>query len=143
MSALVPLVNAEVYAVAAAGRGSTLLTTVVVVLALAAGQTAGKVVIFDAARVGGSRFARRQAARAAGSDRRGRWTARITTALRSRRTGLPLVLCAAVVGLPPLAAVSAAAGISGQRRGEFALACLVGRTVRFAALALPAVRLLG
>jgi membrane protein YqaA with SNARE-associated domain len=137
LSALVPVVNAEVYAVAAAARDTGPVTTLVVVLALAAGQTAGKVVIFEAARLGGSRFARRRAARAA-TDRRGRWSARIVGALRSRRTGLPLVLCSAAVGLPPLAAVSAAAGVSGQRRWEFAVTCLVGRSIRFAALALPA-----
>jgi membrane protein YqaA with SNARE-associated domain len=138
MSALVPVVNAEVYAVAAAARDTGPVTTLVVVLALAAGQTAGKVVIFEAARLGGSRFARRRAARAAATDRRCRWSARIVGALRSRRTGLPLVLCSAAAGLPPLAAVSAAAGVSGQRRWEFAVTCLVGRSIRFAALALPA-----
>lgn len=142
MSALVPVVNAEVFAVAAAARSASPGATVLVLLALAVGQTAGKVVIFEAARMGGSRFARRQAARAARSDRTGRWRARIVAALRSRRTGLPLVLCSAAVGLPPLAAVSAAAGVSGQRRWEFAAVCLVGRVARFAALALPAGSLL-
>lgn len=143
MSALVPVVNAEVYAVAAAGHATGGLGTVAVVLALALGQTAGKLVIFEAARVGQSRFARRRAAKAASSDRTGRWTGRITRALGARRTGLPLVLGSAAVGLPPLAAVSVAAGMSRLRRWEFALACLTGRIVRFGALALPAGWLLG
>ena len=138
MSALVPIVNAEVYAVAAARHSSGLLGTAVVVVALALGQTAGKLVIFEAARLGGSRFARRRTERAARSDRTGRWTDRITRALRARRTGLPLVLGSAALGLPPLAAVSAAAGVSGQNRWEFGLVCLVGRILRFGALALPA-----
>ena len=137
MSALVPIVNAEVYAVVAAGRTATPVA-LLVVLALACGQTAGKLVLFEAARLGQGRFVRRQADRAARSDERGRWAPRIGRALRSRRTGLPLVLASAVVGLPPLAAVSLAAGAAGQRRWEFALVCLAGRTARFAALALPA-----
>ena len=43
-----------------------------------------------------------------------------------------------VLGLPPLAAVSLAAGASGHRRWEFAALCLLGRTARFGVLALPA-----
>ncbi len=72
------------------------------------------------------------------SKRSGRWTSRIVRALGSRRTGDPLVLASAVLGVPPLAAVSLAAGAAGQRRWEFGLLCLLGRTVRFGALALPA-----
>ena len=56
---------------------------------------------------------------------------------------LPLVLASACVGLPPLAAVSLAAGASGQRRRDFGVACLCGRTARFALLALPAAWALG
>ena len=48
-----------------------------------------------------------------------------------------MVLASASVGLPPLAVVSLAAGAAGQRRWEFAGACLVGRVIRFAALVLP------
>lgn len=128
-SALLPFVNAEVYAVAASGRASVLVA-VLVVLALAVGQTAGKLLLFEAARRGSRRW---QAKRGSG-----RWTSRITHALASRRTGDPLVLASAVLGVPPLAAVSLAAGASGQRRWEFGLLCLVGRSVRFGALALPA-----
>ena len=130
-SALVPLVNAEVYAVATAGRTHPVVA-VAVVVALACGQTAGKLALFEAARRGSGRLLRRRKAPS------GRWAGRITRALGSRRTGNPLVLASAVLGLPPLAAVSLAAGASGQRRWEFGLICLVGRTVRFGALALPA-----
>jgi membrane protein YqaA with SNARE-associated domain len=137
MSALVPVVNAEVYAVVAAGRTATPVA-LLVVLALACGQTAGKLVLFEAARLGQGRFVRRQRERAARSDKKSRWAPRIAQALRSRRTGTPLVLASAVLGLPPLAAVSLAAGAAGQRRWEFAFVCLVGRTARFAALAMPA-----
>jgi membrane protein YqaA with SNARE-associated domain len=132
-SALVPVVNAEVYAVAA-GRSGVLLA-VAVVLALAAGQTAGKLVLFEAARRGSSRFAGKRATP--------RWAANVRERLASRRTAVPLVLTAASLGLPPLAAVSLAAGASGARRWEFGALCLAGRTARFAVLALPAAWALG
>jgi len=141
MSALVPVVNAEVYAVVAAGRTATPVA-LLVVLALAVGQTAGKLVLFEAARLGRGRFVRRHAEQGARSEREALWTPRIAEALRSRRTGHTLVLSAAVLGLPPLAAVSLAAGAAGQRRWEFAAVCLAGRTARFVALALPATYLL-
>ena len=70
--------------------------------------------------------------------RAARWAARIERRSLARSTGLPLVLASACLGLPPLAAVSLAAGASGQRRWDFGAACLGGRTVRFALLALPA-----
>ena len=136
-SALLPLLNAEVYAVGAAGRTGPAVA-VAVVVSLALGQTAGKLLLFEAARRGNSRLGRWFGARAGRDGRGGRWSARITEALGSRRTGHPLVLASAALGLPPLAAVSLAAGASGQRRWEFGLLCLVGRTARFAALALPA-----
>jgi len=138
-SAIVPLLNAEVYALASAGRADPNLAMLVVV-ALALGQTAGKLVLFEAARRGSNRFTRRHAIRSA---RASRWADRVTRALRSRRTGHPLVLASAVIGLPPLAAVSLAAGASGQRHWEFAVVCMVGRTARFAALVLPAAWALG
>jgi len=134
-SALVPLLNAEVYAVATAGTHPAL--ALAVVLALACGQTVGKLALFEAARRGSGRLRRGRTAPP------GRWSARISGALASRRTGVPLVLASAVLGLPPLAAVSLAAGASGQRRWEFGLVCLVGRTARFAVLALPAAWALG
>lgn len=143
VSALVPIVNAEAYAVISAGRTHPALAPAVVV-ALAAGQTVGKLVLFEAARQGSGPLARRFAHRSArgSSERRegsaARWTGRIHACLRSRRTGLPMVLASAAVGVPPLAAVSLAAGASGQRRWEFGACCLVGRVARFALLVLPA-----
>jgi membrane protein YqaA with SNARE-associated domain len=142
-SALLPVVSAEVYAVGEAGRSQPALA-VTLVVCLAAGQTLGKLLLFETARRGGGPLgrwvARRETER--GARRSGRWRHRITEALRSRRTGIPLVLLSAGLGLPPLAAVSLAAGASGQRRWEFGALCLLGRTVRFAVLALPAVYLL-
>ena len=134
-SALVPVVNAEAYALVLAGRTHPGLA-VVVVLALAAGQTVGKLLLFEAARRGSGRLA---AARDHREGRAARWADRIRDSLRSRRTGLPMVLASAALGVPPLAAVSLAAGAAGQRRWEFGVLCLVGRTARFALLVLPAV----
>ena len=136
VSALVPVVNAEAYALVLAGRTQPTLA-VLVVLALAAGQTVGKLVLFEAARRGSGRLERRFATRCEG--RAARWADRIRDSLRSRRTGLPMVLASAALGVPPLAAVSLAAGAAGQRRWEFGMLCLVGRIARFALLVLPAV----
>ncbi|MFF5052860.1 VTT domain-containing protein [Micromonospora sp. NPDC000663] len=137
-SALVPVINAEAYAVVAGHRGDHAL---VAVLALSLGQTAGKLILFESARRGSGRLARklgkqsrpgRTAARAA------RWTGPIRRWLSHRRTALPTVLVSAAVGVPPLALVSFAAGTAGLRHWEFAVACLLGRVIRFAALVLPA-----
>ena len=136
VSALVPVVNAEAYALVLAGRTQPTLA-VLVVLARAAGQTVGKLVLFEAAKRGSGRLERRFANRREG--RAARWADRIRDSLRSRRTGLPMVLASAALGVPPLAAVSLAAGAAGQRRWEFGALCLVGRIARFALLVLPAV----
>ncbi|WP_243057166.1 hypothetical protein [Nocardioides sp. SR21] len=121
-SALLPLVNAEAYGLLAATRTHTVVA-VLVVLALAAGQTAGKLVLFESARRGGGRWAAKLS--------ESRWAGRVT--------GPPVVLASAAVGLPPLAIVSLAAGAAHQRRWLFAVLCLVGRTARFAVLVLPVV----
>lgn len=119
-SALVPLVNAEAYALVAATRSHAWLA-ILVVLALAVGQTAGKLVLFESARRGASRWA----STLSGS----RWAGRVA--------GPPVVLASAVVGLPPLAVTSLASGAAGQCRWLFAALVLVGRTARFAVLVLP------
>ena len=133
-SALVPVVNAEAFAVLRGARTAP-RAAALVVLALAAGQTAGKLVLFEAARRGAGRLAARFAHR---PERTGRGAARVDRALARRRTGLPLVLSAACLGVPPLAVVSLAAGASRQPRWQFVASCLVGRTVRFAVLVVPA-----
>ncbi|RLP86775.1 VTT domain-containing protein [Micromonospora sp. CV4] len=137
-SALVPVVNAEAYAVVAGHRGGHAL---VAVLALALGQTAGKLLLFEAARRGTGRLARKLARRTRSgraAARAARWAGRIRRWLSRRRTALPTVLVAAAVGVPPLAVVSLAAGTAGLRHWEFAVSCLLGRVIRFALLALPA-----
>jgi membrane protein YqaA with SNARE-associated domain len=133
-SAIVPLLNAEGYAVVASARGGWLAAAGIAV-ALGAGQTAGKLLLFETARRGSARLSALMR-----RDRHGpgRWSARVQRLLGERRTGIPLVLLSSTVGLPPLAAVALAAGASSQRRMEFGVACLAGRLVRFGALAIPA-----
>lgn len=143
-SALLPLVNAEAYAVITTA-GATAVSVAAVVVALSVGQTIGKVVLFETARRGRrwlpqhrpprSDRARRRAARTA------RWAERAAGWLRSDRTGAPVVLAAATVGVPPLAIVSVAAGAAGQRRRVFVPLCLLGRLTRFTILVLPALAL--
>ncbi|SHN39022.1 VTT domain-containing protein [Cryptosporangium aurantiacum] len=136
-SALVPVVNAEAYAVLAAHHTGH---TVVLIVELAFGQTAGKLLLFEAARRGTGRLNQRLARRARSGRARARaarWTEPLRRWLSGRRTGLPTVFVSAAVGVPPLALVSLAAGPAGLRRWEFATACFVGRVIRFAALVLP------
>jgi membrane protein YqaA with SNARE-associated domain len=134
VSALLPIVSAEAYALLAAARTHR-VEAVAVVVALAVGQTIGKLVLFQAARRGSGRLHARLCRR--GEGRGARWHDRVCGLMTRRRTGLPTVLASATVGLPPLALVSLVAGASAQRRWEFGTVCLLGRAARFAALALP------
>lgn len=143
-SALLPLVNAEAYAVIAAA-GATTGTMAVVVIALSVGQTIGKMVLFETARRGKRWLPRRRPPRSDRAQRRAAratlWTERVAGWLRSDRTGAPVVLAAAAVGIPPLAIVSVVAGAAGQRRRVFVPLCLVGRLARFTVLVLPVLAL--
>ena len=135
-SALVPVVNAEAYAVLAGHRSGH---GVVVVVVLAFGQTTGKLLLFETARRGTGRW-NRKLARGSRSGRApartSRWAEPTRRWLSSRRTGLPTVFVSATVGIPPLALVSLAAGTADLRHWEFATACFAGRSIRFAALVL-------
>lgn len=133
-SAIVPVLNAETYAVIASTRGD-LIAAACIVLALGVGQTGGKLLLFEAARRGSSQLS---ALMRRDGHRQGRWSAWAHRLLGERRTGVPLVLLSSTIGLPPLAVVALAAGGSPLRRIEFGAACLVGRSARFAALAIPA-----
>ena len=78
-SALVPLLNAEVYAVATAGTHPAL--ALAVVLALACGQTVGKLALFEAARRGSGRLRRGRTAPP------GRWSAPTSSTSSTVRSG--------------------------------------------------------
>ncbi|MCM0622804.1 hypothetical protein [Nocardioides bruguierae] len=131
-SALLPVVNAEAYALVFTANQPWMLAPVIVALAI--GQTAGKLLLFEGARRGSARLGAGSKVAALAESR---WASRIRGALVRRRTAMPLMLASASLGLPPLALVSVAAGASGQRRRTFAGLCLVGRIARFAAIAVP------
>jgi membrane protein YqaA with SNARE-associated domain len=140
LSAIVPLANAESYVVVSGissiGRAAP------VVAGVALGQTLGKVLLFLGVRRGKQfPFVRREKARfrrGTAGPRRRRLSEAIATLLRlvgEKRWGLPIVLLAAVAGVPPLYAVALLAGATRMRLGWFAAAVLVGRTARFVLVA--------
>lgn len=140
VSALVPFVNAESYVVVS--EISSIGHAVPVVAGVALGQTLGKVLLFLGVRRGKQfPFVRRERARlrnrSVGPGRR--WFRRVVaTLLRlvgEKRWGVPVVLLAAVAGIPPLYAVALLAGATRMRLGWFTAAVLVGRTARFVLVA--------
>lgn len=136
-SALLPILNAEAYALVAVAARPRFV--VPVVAALAVGQTVGKLVLFEAGRRGSTYVRERRSTKPRRARRTDRWSARVNAALARPRTAVPVVLAAASVGLPPLAIVSVAAGAAGQQRSIFGATCLVGRLVRFGVIAVPVV----
>lgn len=134
-SAIVPILNAEAYTVAAVLASPWML--IPIVIALAVGQTAGKLILYE----GGRRSSERFHQKSSEASRR-RWASRTATALQERRTAVPVVLAAASIGLPPLALVSVAAGAAHQPRRIFGITCLVGRLIRFTVIAVPAAQLM-
>jgi len=128
VSALVPVINAEIYLLAAGALVSPLELPLVAILA-AAGQMTGKLVFFAAARGWG------RVAGEATRRRLDRWRDRLA---RWRGAEPALVFVSASVGLPPLAVVSGVAGLMGMRARTFLLLGFAGRFVRFAVvLAIP------
>jgi membrane protein YqaA with SNARE-associated domain len=132
-SALFPLVNAEAVAAGASRVHRDLLP--VVVVALAAGQTLGKLTLFELAGRGSARLARRPHRRPNRVRPMSRFASRQATALRSASSRLPVVAVSALTGFPPLAAVALAAGTTSTKRSGFAAACFTGRTLRFGLIA--------
>jgi hypothetical protein len=147
LSALVPLVNAELYLLAVVATASPVVG-VSAVVGLAVGQVAGKACLFLAARRG----------RAAGERWRGRRTPRpprLEPAAWRRKLsqwtlgglglldrGLPaagVLFTSAAVGLPPLAVTTVAAGARQTPTSLFVACALSGRLVRFGVLAAPLV----
>lgn len=172
VGSVLPLVNAEAYQ-AATAPGLDAASLGAAVVALAVGHTTGKSLMFLASRrglrfVSGRRLT---AARVrstgpaspapvstglaspgpATPHRAGRrlraWVTRACAAqlrfLGRPRLGPVVVLSSAAVGIPPLLAVTTAAGASTIRLPTFFLACLTGRTARFAAIAAGATAVLG
>lgn len=137
-SAFQPFLPAEAYLV-----GVTVTTgaaPVLVGLAAAVGQTAGKVVVFLASRglVQWS-FVRRLIDRPRSTKPPSAFRRRMTAfiALLDRpRWSAAMLLLSAVVGIPPLIATSIYAARTPMRLPVFAALTLLGRSVRFVVLAL-------
>ncbi|MDR1118257.1 MAG: hypothetical protein LBL01_03035 [Bifidobacteriaceae bacterium] len=156
VSALFPLVNAEAAALAAAW-GFDVPFALAAVAGIAAGQTAGKIVVYESARAGrewGRRWRRRRAGRrgersapsgpvARAVRRMGAWLRRLgrrlLDAMGPRWRTDAVLLASATVGFPPLFATSVAAGMLRTSRIDFAVCVAAGRLARFAAIAWPVV----
>jgi membrane protein YqaA with SNARE-associated domain len=138
-SALIPLVNAET-AAGAAGVKMSLWLAVAVSIALAVGQTVGKIFLFEAARKGAKVRARRRELEKEHAPKKPMpaWQQRLVKRLDGRWEANSVVLLSAGAGVPPLAVVSIAAGACQSRRLDFAVCCLLGRSVRFLAFTIPA-----
>ena len=140
VSAVVPVVNAEAYVVGS--QVSAIAGAVPIAVGVGIGQTFGKLILFLSVRQGKNlpfvRHRRAEAARGPVGPFRAKVRAAIARLLElvgQKRWGLPIVLLAAVVGLPPLYAVALLAGATTMRTLWFALVVLVGRVTRFVLLA--------
>jgi membrane protein YqaA with SNARE-associated domain len=123
-SALVPVVNAEALVLVAAAAVPHELVAVVATMG-AAGQMAGKVVLYRGGRGVGVRA----------SARSGR-AAETAARLRDRPGALTLLyFLSAVLGLPPFYLMSLVAGIASLQFGVFLVLGFLGRFIRFYALA--------
>ena len=141
VSAVVPVVNAEAYVVGS--QMTAVAGAVPIAVGIGIGQMVGKLILFLSVRQGKElsfiRHRRAQARNAPVSQTRVRLRAAVARLLElvgQKRWGLPIVLLAAVLGLPPLYAVALLAGATTMRVLWFASAVLVGRVIRFVLLAL-------
>ncbi|QGF24479.1 hypothetical protein [Raineyella fluvialis] len=144
VGAVVPVANAEAYALAAGALQPA--GSVAAIIGLTLGQGIGKMLMFWGMRRGKDlpffhpRPVRpRSGAREAELGLLRRWWSRtIRVSLRlvgDTRAGLPLVFVAAIVGFPPLYPVVLVAGASPIPAWSFGLVMSLGRGIRFALLA--------
>jgi membrane protein YqaA with SNARE-associated domain len=140
VSAVVPVANAEAYIVAS--QMTAVAGAVPIAVGVGIGQMVGKLLLFVGVRRGRQfEFFRRR--RHEGSPRPVGPTgarvrvllARLLDLVGRKRWGLPIVLLAAVVGVPPLYAVALLAGATRMPVLGFALTVLVGRVTRFVLVA--------
>jgi membrane protein YqaA with SNARE-associated domain len=128
VSALVPIVNAELLVVgssAVAGKGWTQALTVAVVVAV--GQMVGKVTLYLMGR-GASKIPSERQRKAID-----RWGHRFS---QSPRMVMLLVFASAASGFPPFYAISVLAGTFRVNLAAFFVVGLAGRILRFGILAL-------
>ncbi|MET8118036.1 hypothetical protein [Micromonospora sp. NPDC005189] len=147
LSAFLPFTPAEPYLIAAGA--TTGAPAVALGVAAAAGQTAGKVLIFLGARGAirstwlQRRLTRRPPAAPQPPGRLGTMLARSKAAgtrlvevMERPRQATGVLLVSAVTGFPPLLAASVYLGRTPMRPAAFAATCLLGRTIRFVVIAL-------
>lgn len=137
-SAVFPLVNAEAAVLVGAATSPPALA-VAIAVAVAVGQTVGKVAIYEAVRAGRSQAETRQRRSDRPPGRVARWSNRLVSTLEGRWRCVSVLLLSASVGVPPLLATAAAAGVARMRRLDFVVCCLTGRTARFVVVAAPVV----
>jgi membrane protein YqaA with SNARE-associated domain len=140
VSAVMPVVNAEAYVIGS--QVSAVAGPVPIAVGVGIGQVFGKLLLFLGVRRGKEfRFIQRRRerarARAVGPTRAKvrAFLAKLLDLVGQERWGLPIVLLAAIVGIPPLYAVALLAGATTMRALSFALTVLVGRVTRFVLLA--------
>ena len=136
VSAVVPVVNAEAYVIAS--QVSAVAGPIPIAIGIAIGQTVGKLLLFFGVREGKElsfikhrREARKQRPVGPGRARFRAATAKLLDLVGQKRWGLPIVLVAAIFGVPPLYAVALLAGATTMRPIWFGLTVLVGRLCRF------------
>lgn len=136
VSALVPVVNAELYLVGLMTRQPQLAWWLVG-LAAAAGQMVGKLVYYCAGRGTlqlPTRLRRRSERQSAG--RWSRWLARFQRTCHDRPVWtIGVLLVSASIGLPPYLAIAVLAGVGRVPLPTFLVTGLVGRFARFGAIA--------
>ncbi len=146
VSAIVPVINAEAYVVAS--QLSVRAAAIPMAVAVGVGQTLGKLLLFLGVRRGKNfRFVRHQREKIRAAEVgpvRQKFRTVVAALLRlvgTKRWGLPIVLLAAVTGLPPLYAVALLAGATKMRIRWFVAMVLSGRVARFVLVALGVVGL--
>lgn len=139
-SAIFPVVNAEAYVIVS--QVSAVIGALPIAIGIGIGQTIGKLALFYSVRAGkDSRFVRHRRQRVRTKPKgpvRLRFDAAIGWLLRlvgTKRWGLPIVLVAAIFGIPPLYAVALLAGATKMRASLFGLMVLIGRITRFVLIA--------
>ena len=140
VSAVVPVANAEAYIVAS--QMTALAGAVPIAVGVGIGQMFGKLLLFLGVRRGREfRFVQRRRERARArpvGPTRAKvrvFLAQLLELVGQERWGLPIVLLAAVLGIPPLYAVALLAGATRMPVLGFALTVLVGRVARFVLVA--------
>jgi membrane protein YqaA with SNARE-associated domain len=146
VSAVVPVANAEAYVVAS--QVTALAGAVPIAVGVGIGQMVGKLLLFLGVRRGREFVVFRRRGHDGPARTIGPTRARVRALLArllhlvgQKRWGLPIVLLAAVVGVPPLYAVALLAGATRMPVLGFALTVLVGRVTRFVLVATGSVGL--